>query len=62
MHIPLTWGWILEGRGRVSGEGGGGSSTWLPLARNLGGLREKWEGKHWMQIDPSNPTQLEVLK
>lgn len=60
--VPLTWGRIRGGRARVSGEEGGGGSTWPRVAKNWERLRGKWKGNRWMAIVSSNPTPLEVPK
>lgn len=47
---PPTWGRIRGGRARVSGEEGGGGSTWPRVARNREELKGKWEDKSWMLL------------
>lgn len=46
--VPPTWGRILGGKARVSGEEGSGGSTWPLVAGNLERLREEQEGELWM--------------
>lgn len=60
--VPLTWGWIRGDRARVSGEEGGGASTWPWVAKNWERLRGKRKDDRWMAIVPSNPAPQEVLK
>lgn len=53
--VPPTWGRIPGGKARVSGEEGGGGSTWPLLARNRERLMGKQEGKLWMRMIPQIP-------
>lgn len=46
--VPPTWGRILGGKARVSGEEGSGGSTWPLVTGNPERLRGEQEGELWM--------------